>query len=239
MEKIMTWENIHLFAQINDAVCTKPIKGILLWFNGLNFTKFLTEDDADSVLYGEKGILRVIPLYNPWGWMNDQAVACADEILDVLFEHYALSEDTPLISTGSSMGGLAALTYMAKAKRTPGACLANCPVCDLPYHFTERPDLPRTLYSAFRHYGGTMEAAMKTASPVHLVPEMPEAEYTVFHGDADRAVNKERHSDRFVSAMREAGREVDYIEIPGRDHALLSGAEKEYFDAAIFRFCGV
>ncbi len=239
MEKLMTWENIHNFAQINDAVCTQPVKGVLLWLNGLNFTRFLTEDDEDSVLYGERGILRIVPFYNPWGWMNDQAAACVDEILDVLFDHFGLSADTPIISTGSSMGGLAALTYMAKAKRTPIACLANCPVCDLPYHFTERADLPRTLYSAFWHYAGTMDEAMKTASPIHLVAEMPDAAYTLFHGDADKSVNKEIHSDRFVSAMRKAGRRVTYVEIPGRGHELLSGADKDYFDAEIFRLCGV
>ena len=57
-------------------------------------------------------------------------------------------ENIPVVSTGGSMGGQSALVYCAYSKRTPVACVANCPVCDTVFHFTERPDLPRTLYSA-------------------------------------------------------------------------------------------
>ena len=66
--------------------------------------------------------------------------------------------------------------YTRYAAVTPVACVANCPVCDLPYHYTERPDLPRTLYSAFGDSDSeTLGDAMKKASPYHLAlkREMP------------------------------------------------------------------
>lgn len=70
------------------------------------------------------------------------------------------------------------------------------------FHYTERPDLPRTLYSAFGTYPGTLEEAMRSSSSVHLVSQMPaSAAYYIFHCDEDRAVNKQKHSDRFVEKM--------------------------------------
>jgi len=118
MNKLITWETIHNFAYVNDAVCTLPIRGIMLSFYGLSTYTFVTEDTPDGILFGKHGILVVIPYCNPWSWMNNQAAAYTDEILDVLFAHFRLSESVPVISTGASMGGLAALTYCAKARRT-------------------------------------------------------------------------------------------------------------------------
>ena len=105
--------------------------------------------------------------------MNRHTVDYTDELIDVLFREYDLPENLPIVSTGLSRGGLSALVYTAYAKRTPVACVANCPVCDLPYHYTERPDLPRTLYSAFGTYTGTLDEAMRSASPMHIVDKLP------------------------------------------------------------------
>ena len=120
------------------------------------------------------------------------------------------------------MGGQCALVYTSQAKRTPAACVANCPVCDLSYHYTERPDLPRTLYSAFGQYEGTMEEALRSASPLHLVDIMPKTTaYYIFHCEEDKAVNKAMHSDRFVEAMK-AGHSVSYYAVPERGHCDLT-----------------
>lgn len=164
MEKIITHENLRSFAYVNEDICARPIRAICLEFFGLNGNAMYSEDTERGKLLAKEGILLVIPYANPWAWMNRQAVALADEIVDVLIAAHQLREDIPVISTGGSMGGLSALVYTRYAKRTPAACVANCPVCDLPYHFTERPDLPRTLYSAFGSYEGTMEDALRTAS---------------------------------------------------------------------------
>ena len=121
------------------------------------------------------------------------------------------------------MGGQSALVYMAYASRTPVACAANCPVCDLPFHFTERPDLPRTLYSAFGTYEGTWQQALESASPTHLADagRMPDADYYIFHCEADTAVNKQKHSDIFVEKMKQT-HTVTYCAVPERGHCDLT-----------------
>ena len=228
MEKIITYENLRNFAYSNDAICKKPVKGAVLSFFGLGGASMYGEDTPEGIFFAERGILYVVPYSNPWSWMNRQAVAYTDEILDVLWDKYGLPQDLPIVSSGGSMGGQQALVYMVYAKRTPVACAANCPVCDLPYHFTERPDLPRTLYSAFFNCGGTLEDALKSASPLHLVDKMPDSGYCIFHCEEDRAVNKQKHSDVFVSELRRAHR-VTYIAVPGRGHCDLPEDVREQY----------
>ena len=120
------------------------------------------------------------------------------------------------------MGGLGALVYCVKSRHKVTACAANCPVCDLPYHYTERDDTARTLYNSFSHYDMSLDDALKATSPIHLVDSMPDIPYAVFAATDDCEVNKQIHSDRFVPAMRAAGHRVEYIEMDGRGHCDLS-----------------
>lgn len=222
MEKIINIDNLSGFAYCNHKICNKPIKGIAISFFGLGGCTMFAEETEDGKKYAEKGILLLVPYQNPWAWMNRQTVDYTDELVDVLFDAYNLPEDTPIVSTGGSMGGLSALVYTHYAKRTPVACVANCPVCDLPYHYTERVDLPRTLYSAFGGYEGTMEQALRSASPLHLVDIMPKATaYYVFHCEEDKAVNKAMHSDRFVKELQKE-HSVKYYAVPERGHCDLT-----------------
>ncbi len=229
MEKIMTYETLRSFAYVNDAVVKQPIRGIVIAFFGLgNQTRHAT-DIVEGEYYGEKGILYVYPYNNPWNWMNKQGVDYTDEIMDVLFAHYNLPENTPIVSTGGSMGGQSALTYMPYAKRTPVACVVNCPVCDSVFHFTERDDLPRTFYSAVYGCEGTLEDGLKTISPLHLVDKMPDVKYHVFHCTEDKAVNIDSHSRKFVAAMQAAGKDITFDTVPDRGHCALPLAMKQLY----------
>lgn len=233
MEKIITIENLHYFAYCNRNICTKPIRGLVISFFGLGGAAMYNEDTKEGLMYAEKGILYLVPYHNPWAWMNRQTVALTDELIDVLFEAYNLPETLPIVSTGGSMGGLSALVYTAYAKRVPVACVANCPVCDLPYHYTERPDLPRTLYSAFATYEGTLETALRSASPTHLVDKMPVAsDYYIFHCEKDLAVNKQKHSDLFVEKML-TNHHAEYYAVPERGHGDLTEEMWELYHKCI------
>ena len=234
MERIMTSENLKSFAYVNDSVCKKPIKGIVLQFSGLGNQKRYPTDTLEGEFYGEHGLLYVVPYHNPWCWMNRQAVDFVDEIIDVLVEQYDLGDDVAVISTGGSMGGQGALTYTAYAKRAPVACITNCPVCDVVFHYTERDDLPRTLYSAVYGYEGTLEDGLKALSPLHLADKMPKIVYRIFHCEKDTAVNIHSHSEKFVEAMLAAGHDITIQRVPGRGHCDLTlDAKKKYAECIL------
>ena len=77
-------------------------------------------------------------------------------------------------------------------------------------------------------YDGSMEEALCSSSPLHLVSQMPRIPYTVFHCDADAAVNIERHSARFAEAMRPS-HEITLVRVANRGHGDLSPeAKAEY-----------
>ena len=234
MEKIITYETLRSFAYSNDKLCTGPIQGIAVSFFGLGGAAMFSEDTNEGKFFAEHNIIYIVPYANPWAWMNRQTAAYTDEIIDVLIKHYSLPDDLPIVSTGGGMGGQSALVYMVYATRTPVACVANCPVCDLPFHFTERPDLPRTLYSAFGTYEGTMQSALESASPVHLVGKMPDSAYSIFHCEADMAVNKQKHSDVFVEKMK-AKHTIQYFAVPERGHCDLTPEMWQAYNDAILR----
>jgi dipeptidyl aminopeptidase/acylaminoacyl peptidase len=102
----------------------------------------------------------------------------------------------------------------------------------MPYHLTERVDLPRTLYSAF-YDCENFDAALREHSPLHLIAAMPRVPYHIFHCEADQAVNMEMHSVRFVDAMRAAEYELTYDTVPEAGHCKLSPEAWEKFDGFI------
>lgn len=141
MEKIITIDNIRKFAYVNNKICKQPIRGIVVYFQGLNNRDMYELDPDEGQFYADQGILYVIPYNNPWAWMNKLAVGYTNEIINVLFRAYGLPENLPIVYSGMSMGGLGALVYTVYAEHKPTACIANCPVCDAVYHFSEREDI--------------------------------------------------------------------------------------------------
>ena len=228
MKGIINYHNLTQFAYSNDKLCAHPIQGIVLSFAGLGWQEMYSEESKTGQYYAKHGIVYLVPYNNPWAWMNRQAVSYTDEIVDVIMSHYKLSQTIPMVSTGGSMGGQSALVYMLYAKHTPIACVANCPVCDVVYHYTERHDLPRTLYSACYSYDGTLEEALRSVSPIHLSDNMPDSSYYIFHCEEDKAVSKEKHSDLFVEQLSKHHM-VTYHIIPGRGHCDLPEPMKDLF----------
>lgn len=203
---------------ISEDWVQRPIRGVVLSFHGLNHTALRDRPTTEELEWSRAGGLVVFPYYGPWSWMNRQARAFVDQLIDAIYEAYHLPQSVPLISTGGSMGGCSALLYTRYARRKVSACLALFPVCDVPYHFTERADLPRTFHDAFRGYPEPLEQLLTEHSPLAQIKSMPDIPYRVVHGDNDSAVNKGKHSDRFVSGMKELKRKIEYIEVPGMEH---------------------
>jgi dipeptidyl aminopeptidase/acylaminoacyl peptidase len=160
----------------------------------------------------------VFPYYGPWSWMNRRSRGFVDQLILSVYGNFKLACDIPLIIIGASMGGQGALIYTRYSAHRIAACFANYPVCDLEYHFTERPDLPPTLRYAYREQEIDFRGALIEHSPLRQVASMPDVPYLIIHGDKDLAVNKQKHSDRFVEEMRRLGRNVEYLEVAGMGH---------------------
>jgi hypothetical protein len=156
---MITYETLRLFTYSNDELITRPIRGIVLDLMGLGDQRMFDAPTERGKALAQKGIVLLIPYNDPWAWMNARAVANTDAIVRALMRRYALAEDIPIVSSGGSMGGLAALVYTRYAALQPVACVANCPVCDLPYHYTSAPTcrarcaarFPRTTRRPSRH----------------------------------------------------------------------------------------
>lgn len=239
MKKIINYQNLRNYTYSNDKLINGSIKGIILRFTGLGDMEMCWEDEPMHKMYAEKGIIFLQPYYNPWCWMNRQTVSFVDEIIEVLKEKYRLPPEITIVSSGESMGGLCALVYAYYAKCTPAKCVANCPVCDLPFHFNERSDLPRTLYSAFAGYDDdlTIEEAMKLSSPLHLAANMPWITYDIFHCDKDLMVDIDVHSKRFIKAMEK--HTLNFYEVEDRGHCdLTQEMQKKYIKCILDTFEG-
>ena len=111
--------------------------------------------------------------------------------------------------------------------------MANCPACDLVYHYNERPDVPRTVYTAFLGYDGTLDDALRSCSPIHLAERMPRIPYTLFHCEMDDMVNIDAHSVRFVEIMNAFGHQAELIRVPHRGHCDLNAEANICWNKAV------
>jgi len=214
----MKRDEMRQVAWIGEKYLERPIRGVVLVLHGLGFAALKEEPSTEELAWARAGGLVVFPYYGPWCWMNRQARTFVDELVDAVYAAHRLPPRTPLISTGGSMGGGCALLYTRYAKRPVAGCLALFPVCDLRFHFSERPDLPRTIRHAFRGYPEGLDTLLAEHSPLCQVDHMPDVPYLIIHGDQDKAVAKARHSDRLVAAMRKRKMKVEYVEVPGMGH---------------------
>ncbi len=213
----MDLETIKEIAWVGDDYLEGKAKGIVLSFHGLG-GGLKTAPSIEELEWARCGGLVVYPYYGPWAWMNRQARAMVDELLESVIDVYGLPCNLPVICTGGSMGGHASLLYTRYAKGRVSACLANCPVCDLKYHFHERPDLPPTIRHALRGYPEDLNTLLAEHSPLSQVAAMPNIPYLIIHGAKDKAVSKSDHSDKLVAAMRKQKLDVNYIEVSEMGH---------------------
>ena len=204
-------------AWVGEEYVRGAIRGVVLSFHGLG-GGLKSAPGTEELEWARNGGLVVYPYYGPWAWMNRQARAMVDELVEAVYAAHGLSGSAPLICTGGSMGGQASLLYTRYARRRVSACLANCPVCDLKYHFHERPDLPPTIRHALLGYEGSLDSLLAEHSPLHQAGAMPDIPYRIIHGGKDTAVSKPHHSDKMVAAMRGRKLNVEYVEVPEMGH---------------------
>ena len=210
-------EEIRQSAWIGDAFLTAPVRAVVVVFHGLGFGGLKSGPGYDESEWAASGGLVIFPYYGPWSWMNASARGFVDSLIPSVYRQFSVPADLPLLIVGGSMGGQGALIYTRYSPHNIAGCLADYPVCDLAYHFTERPDLPPTMRHAYRG-AADFDAAIHEHSPLKQASLMPDIPYLLIHGDKDTAVNKQRHSDLFVAEMLASKRKVEYVQVPGMGH---------------------
>ena len=230
----------HAFTNI-DLLSGKP-NAIVLEFHGLGATKAATLREAGKYEdfereFAKKNVLTVFPYYGFWAWMNDRSAKYVDMIIEAVCKITGVDPHAvPIISTGTSMGGLSAILYSKKAAITPKACFASCPVIDL-VAFAAHPYVPhyiRTVYSTLA--ADDMGNALREHSPYHVVPYLPRIPYYIVYGGKDTAVLPELHSKKFKVRMEEYGHDITVIEAPECGHIYPYYYPKDIQDAY---FCGI
>lgn len=234
-ESRIAFADIDLFSHNNLKAVKLPIRGIVIDHHGLGCAVFGAPKDFEKMTAGDaaRGIVWIHPHYGPWAWMNDHAVRLTDRLVDLVLAQYGLPKDLPVCSSGGSMGGQGAYVYARYSRHNIRRVVVNCGVADLAYHYTERPDLPRTITAAFAD-APDFEAELKARSPLALARsgQMPKADYVVFHSAKDNAVSIDRHAKPMVAALQAAGNKVEYHVSEGTGHTqLVPELVKRYYAA--------
>lgn len=195
----VTWETLERFCKTNARELKGPVKGIIVEHPclGQQDRNYCSKSVMDRAT--REGVVYLHVWAHPWSWMNDAQVALTDRLVDVLSGHFELGLSAKVVSYGRSMGAHGALTYPQFSRKNVVAVVANCPPCDLAFHYGERDDLPRTLVSAYANELDFAQA-IRRHSPLASVESYRDIPYFIYQADADSSVNKEMHADRFVAA---------------------------------------
>lgn len=229
-------DTLNYFARTNEKMITGPIRGVVLEFPGLGGGSCMggqSEVGEYTAPYGlrcaNENILLAYVFTGPWSWMNDNAVKIADAVVEAIWDRYQLPEDLPLISTGGSMGGCGALLYSRYAKKTPTACAANGPGCDMRQLYKSHCNFTSTIFNAVAHYECSFEEALSSLSAIDQVDYMPRIPYYIVHTTMDDVIPIEKHSDILVEKLRERGHDVFYSVVPDRAHCDLPQKDWDAF----------
>jgi len=202
----------------NYELIKGDIRAVELIFNGLG-GGVCSKWSPQELALAEQNILSITPYYGPWCWMNRLARQMVDELIEHIYQLLALPENTPLISSGGSMGGCAALLYCRYGQKVPIGCDVLYPVCDLIRHFRERKDVAPTMYHAFYGYPEPWDEVLKEHSPLHQADFMPCIPYLIIHGEDDAAVAI-GHSEKMAAALKQQNHQVEFIRVPRMGHAV-------------------
>ena len=164
----------------------------------------------------EKGYWVIVPDLGPSHFMNAQAVARLDAIIAGMMEKDGVDPDR-IHLLGGSMGGASALIYASRRQKTVRSICALFPITDLAAWTAERPGWLPPVMQAHGLDAASTAASLHDLSPINHIGTFVGIPVLLVHGDADGVVPV-HHSRDFHSALRAAGGESVYHEVPGGGH---------------------
>ncbi|MBQ1954439.1 MAG: hypothetical protein II350_01740 [Clostridia bacterium] len=218
--KYINSKNLADYAFLNEDCLVKPVRGVCVCFHGYTDDTVFESSPEIAKILGEAGIAWVFPYYSVWGWMGRESLEFCDQVLDAVWEKLELCKDVPLVSTGSSMGGMTSLMYCVRGKRKPIACAADCPVTDMWDFFCNNPSARRAILSAYILEDGELEAFVKTNSPSNNGAQLPRIPYFLLFGGADGWIT-DTHMPSIVRVMEEYGHKFTLRVEDGMNHCAM------------------
>ena len=217
-------DNVSLFCNTNIDLLHDTPRGLVLEFPGHGGGSCLGGSMDFGPYHGDYAqkladdrLLLCYTFPGPWSWMNRGSVRLIDLLVDTLQEIYSLTEDTPLITSGGSMGGLGSLIYTADTRHHVTACVAACPCYDVPGSLFNRESFPRSLLSAVACYDMPFEDALKTISPLHRLSDLRDVPYFITCNGQDQCFPADG-MHRFLDAMKQRGLTVTLCDMPDLPH---------------------
>jgi len=222
-------ENIFDYAFVNIDTLKRPVKAVCVDFHGYTDATIYSESPAKAKVLGEKGIAWIFPYYSVWAWMSRSSQEFNEQVLDVVYRKLQISDNTPLIITGGSMGGLTALCYLVYGKRKAVACAVNCPVTDMTKFFDMVPDARRAILSAHILDERPLKTILDKYSPINIIDKLPAIPYLLIYGEKDNLITKHFMSN-MLKKMSDADHNVTHLLQQEMTHCDIDG-HKEAFDA--------
>lgn len=241
--KFINFEDISYYARTNLKYIKGDIKGIIVEFPGLGGSSCLggrvemevsdNEYNNDYALsLAEEGIAILYMYCGPWSWGNRGVIRMADLVVDAVLKQYSLSSDTPIVSTGGSMGGLGALMYTIDSRQNIVGCMAACPCFDVITAYDATASFPRTFLSAIASYDMPFNEALKKISAIERLDEMPKVPYYIVCNVEDDVFDDEGMA-AFVELMKGKGQDVTFKVLPGTKHGEFTPEETISYRAFI------
>lgn len=238
-------DTISSFCNTNERLIPEgtPITGLVLEFPGLDGNSCLggTMEMQDCYENGftsecaKNGIIVAYLFPGPWSWMNQGAVRMCDLVVDAIMEKYGISNrnNFRIVAAGGSMGGLGSLLFAMDSKYGVDACVAHCPCCNTVDCFHSGKEMPRTYISAICAYDMPFSEALKTISPEHRIPDMPDIPYLIYGDEVDELFPID-DTIRFVEKMKQANLNVRYKTLENQPHGGCGAEDRMLMDSFIF-----
>ena len=172
-------------------------------------------DDFRKLL-AERGYWLVVPDLGPAHWMNEAACAKVDTVIAEMVESENV-DPARVNLLGTSMGGGSSLIYVARRPGKIKSVVSVFPMTDFTQWLAEAPGYRGRFETAHGISPEQRETALAKVSPLRHPEAYKKTSVFLLHGDND-AVVPPHHSRDFAAALKKAGCDVIYREVPGETH---------------------
>jgi len=166
-------------------------------------------------MLAERGCWIIVPNLGN-SWMNDQAVAALDKIIDQICKSETI-DPARVHLIGTSMGAGSGLIYVSLRPKKIRSVCALFPMTDFNTWMKETPRFAPSIIQAYGSDPTKVTPVLDSRSPIWNAEAFRNVPVYLLHGDNDNIVPP-HHSRDFAVALRAKRCDVTYHEVPGFGH---------------------